>query len=181
MFVYTGPELDKQKLNELIYTRVDVPSIFNYPKNGLLPLQSILTAKQIKTPDSLKLDGDPVRRVLMRGSASKTTVGTVSCFRAFARQYYLNETKTKDSLEIPIFSHEDSVEPFSKGGDSGAIIISPTGQFVGLLTGGANSGTKGSDITFATPFEWVWKLVKQEFPEGTLSFDVSSFLADVQA
>ncbi|KAG9078854.1 hypothetical protein FRC06_008135 [Ceratobasidium sp. 370] len=41
-------------------------------------------------------------------------------------------------------------------------------------------GTGGSDITFATHFEWVWELVLKEFPGANLYFDdLGSFLADV--
>lgn len=40
----------------------------------------------------------------------------------------------------------------------------------GMLTGGTSQGTDGSDITFATLFEWVWDLVK-EFPGANLYFD----------
>ncbi|KAH9003693.1 hypothetical protein EDB86DRAFT_2268493 [Lactarius hatsudake] len=43
-----------------------------------------------------------------------------------------------------------------------------------------NEGTGGSHITFATPFVWVWDLVKEEFPGANLYFDnLQEFLADV--
>lgn len=72
---------------------------------------------------------------------------------------------------MPILSHEKESGTFSKGGDSGSFIVSARGECVALLTGGTNNGTDGSDITFATPFEWVWELVLKEFPGANLSFD----------
>jgi hypothetical protein len=81
---------------------------------------------------------------------------------------------------LPILSHENDSGTFSKGGDSGSLIVSAVGEFVALLTGGTNKGTDGSDITFATLFEWVWDLVKEEFPGANLYFDnLGEFLADV--
>ena len=59
-------------------------------------------------------------------------------------------------------------------------IVSALGEFVALLTGGTNKGTDGSDVTFATLFEWVWELVKDEFPGANLYFDdLEAFFADV--
>jgi hypothetical protein len=72
-----------------------------------------------------------------------------------------------ESLELLILSHENESGTFSKGGDSRSLIVSALGEFVDLLTGGTNKGTNGSDITFATLFEWVWELVLKEFSVPT--------------
>ncbi|KAH6906928.1 hypothetical protein BKA70DRAFT_382017 [Coprinopsis sp. MPI-PUGE-AT-0042] len=172
-----GPELDSSTLNELIYTRDDIPTIFKYPKNGLLPLRRILTANQIRNPDSLTLEGERIRRVIKRGSGSNTTVGTFTRFMAFRRKY--KNAGHVDSYEVAVFPHEDRKGPFSKGGDSGSIIVSPGGDYVALLTGGTNTIADSADITFATPFEWVWDLIKEEFPGANLNFQLPEFLADV--
>lgn len=97
---------------------------------------------------------------------------------SYVRKYF--PTGDVESLEVPILSHEHDNATFSKGGDSGSLIVSALGQFVALLTGGTNKGTDGSDITFATLFEWVWELVKDEFPGANLYFDdLEAFFADV--
>ena len=97
---------------------------------------------------------------------------------SFVRKYF--PTGNVESLEVPILSHEHDPGTFSKGGDSGSLVVSARGEFVALLTGGTSKGTDGSDITFATPFEWVWDLVKEEFPGASLYFDnLEEFLADV--
>lgn len=118
-----------------------------------------------------------MRRVLKRGFTTNTTVGTLTGFMSFVRQYV--PTGNMDSLEVAILHEQDS-GTFSKGGDSGSLIVSTTGEFCALLTGGTNNGTDSSDITYATLFDWVWALVKDEFPGANLDFDnLGEFLADV--
>ncbi|KIO23305.1 hypothetical protein M407DRAFT_214897 [Tulasnella calospora MUT 4182] len=173
-----GPELSPSKLKALMYERIDVPSEFKYPENGLLTLGGILTADQVNNPNTLNLQGDRIRRVLKRGFTTNTTVGTLTRFMSFVRKYFV--TGSMESLEVPILSHENDSGTFSRGGDSGSLIVSAVGEFVALLTGGTNKGTGGSDITFATLFEWVWGLVKEEFPGANLYFEnLEEFLADV--
>jgi len=163
-----------------MYDRVDVPSEFKYPVHGLLPLSGMLTADEINNPNSLNLQGDRIRRVIKRGFATNTTVGTLSKYMSFVRKYF--PTGNIESLELPILSHEDETGPFSKEGDSGSLIVSARGEFVGLLTGGSgsNEGADESDVTFVTLFEWIWKLVLDEFPGANLHFeDLEAFFADV--
>ena len=138
----------------------------------------MLTADQVNNPNTLNLQGDRIRRVLKRGFTTNTTVGTLTRFMSFVCKYFI--TGNMESLEVPILSHEHDSGAFSKGGGSGSLIVSATGEFVALLTSGANKGTDGSDVTFATLFEWVWELVKEEFPGANLYFDnLQEFLADV--
>lgn len=173
-----GPELSRSKLKALMYERDDVPSEFKYPDDGLLTLRGMFTAGQVNNPNTLNLEGDRIRRVLKRGFTTNTTVGTLTRFMSFVRKY--GAPSNMESLEVPILSHEHDSGTFSKGGDSGSLIVSPLGEFVALLTSGTNKGTDGSDITFATLFEWVWELVKEEFPGANLYFDdLKEFLADV--
>lgn len=170
--------MSEAKLKSLIYERVDVPSEFTYPENGLLTLGGILTADQINHPTNLNLQGDRVRRVLKRGFTTNTTVGTLSKFMSFVRQYF--PTGNIESLAIAILPHEQDSGTFSKGGDSGSLIVSTLGEFIALLTGGSNKGGDGSDITYGTLFEWVWELVKAEFPGADLYFNtLPEFLADM--
>lgn len=149
---------------------------FNYPEDGLLCLRGILTIEQVKNFDMTNLQGDPVRRVLKRGFATNTTIGTLTGYMSFVRKYF--PTGSLESIELPIIPHEHGTGTFSEGGDSGCIIVSPAGEYVSLLTGGTNKGTDGSDITYSTMFNWVWKLVLEEFPGANLYFeDMGAFLA----
>lgn len=170
--------MSASKLKALIYERVDVSSEFKYPDDGLLPLRGMLTADQVNNPTNLNLEGGRLRRVLKRGFTTNTTVGTLTKFMSFVRQYF--QTGNQESLEVAILSHEQDSGTFSKGGDSGSLIVSARGEFIALLTGGTNKGTDASDITYATLLEWVWELVKAEFPGANLYFDnLEEFLANV--
>ncbi|KAG8690111.1 hypothetical protein FRC11_013734 [Ceratobasidium sp. 423] len=172
-----GPEYSPSDLTSLLYERIDVPSEFKYPPDGLLHLRGMLKAEQVNNPNSLNLQGDLIRRVLKRGFTTNTTIGTLGKFQSFVRKYFLSGG-TLESIELPILSHENETGTFSKGGDSGALIVSPKGEFIGLLSGGTNKGTDGSDITYATLFDWVWDLVLEEFPGANLYWDdIVAFLA----
>lgn len=170
--------MSPSKLKSLMYERIDVPSVFKYPEDGLLRLRGMLTADQVNNPNSLNLQDDCVRRVIKRGFSTNTTVGTLNKFKSYARKYF--STGNIESLEIPILSHENDTGSFSRGGDSGSTIVTPIGEIVALLTGGPTSLTDSSDITYATLFEWIWELVLEEFPGANLYFDdLEAFLADV--
>ncbi|KAL1681242.1 hypothetical protein EV122DRAFT_275603 [Schizophyllum commune] len=138
---------------------------FIYPENGLLPLNGILSI-----PDIANTKMTPCR-VIKRGSTSGTTIGKLTGFLSTKRCYGLAGSFDSDEFAIypdPYF--------FSRGGDSGSIIVDDLGHYVGLLTSGLG-GTDTSDITFATPMDWVWKLIQQKFPGAELDFDLAKFMA----
>ena len=173
---FAGPELSGTTLKELMYERIDVPSEFKYPKDGLFELGGMVTADDIENPNSLDGRGDRTRRVLKRGWKTNTTVGNLPRFMSFVRKYYISGTL--ESLELAILPHESQIGPFSRGGDSGAVIVSATGEYVGILTGGTNKGTDGTDITYATLFVYIWALILAKFPGANLYFeDIKAFLA----
>jgi hypothetical protein len=162
----------------LMYDHIDMPSEFEYPEEGLLPVQGMLSAADINNPNSKNLEGERIRRVIKRGFTTNTTVGTLSRFMSHGRKYFA--TGNLDSVEVAILPHDNDSIAFSRGGDSGALIVDALGRFVALLTGGTNKGTDSSDITFATLMEWVWDLIKDKFPGADLYFDdLEGFLADV--
>lgn len=146
-----------------------MPSEFKYHEHGLLPLRNILTAKEVMNPNNKDSTGNPTRRVLKVGYMTGLTVGGLGKFKSFVRKYF--PTGNQDSVELPIFNHTGNSGSFSKGGDSGSLVIDIHGRPVALLTGESNTGTDGSDITYATPFEWIWQLVCREFPGAVLYFD----------
>lgn len=172
-----GPEYRPEALTKLLYERIDIKSEFKYPTDGLLKIRGMLTADDINKPNTLDSMGDRIRRVLKRGFKTNTTAGTLSGFMSFVRNYFGNGT-TEESLELSILPYESETGTFSKGGDSGATIVSPKGEFVGLLTGGTNKGTDGSDITYATLFVYIWELVLDKFPGANLYWDdIPAFMA----
>ena len=177
MVTLTGPEYEAGDFKRLMYERTDVPSDFKYPNYGLLQLRGMLTAEDIKNPSLSDEDGGRIRRVIKRGLATNITVGSLSRYMSFVRKYDIYGSGL-DSLELAILPHESQTGPFSRGGDSGALIVSAAGEFVGLLTSGTNKGTHGTDITYATLFKYIWDLVLVEYPGASLDFDdIEAFLA----
>ena len=167
-----------------MYDHIDAPSEFEYPAESLLPLRGVLTAADINGPNSKNLEGDRIRRVIKRGFTTNTTVGTLSRFMSHVRKYDLSGHM--DSVELAILPHDKDSRPFSRGGDSGSLVVDAHRRFAALLTGGAASDfsrkTDSFDITYATPMEWVWELIQDEFPGANLYFDdFDAFLSDVIA
>jgi hypothetical protein len=120
---------------------------------------------------------DRIRRVIKRGVATNATVGTLSSFMSHARRYSV--AGNTDSIEVAILPHDNASEPFSRGGDSGSLIIDAHGRAVAMLTSGTGK-TDSSDITFATLITWLWELIKAQFPGANFCFDdLEAFLSDV--
>ncbi|PPR01519.1 hypothetical protein CVT24_001889 [Panaeolus cyanescens] len=171
-----GPEISPQDFKRLMCEHINAPSEFEYPPHGLLHMTGTLTANDISSLDS-RSQGDPscIHRVIKRGFTTNTTVGTLSRFTSFVRKYTI--TGTLDSLELAILPHENATGAFSKGGDSGAMCVSATGAYVGKVSGGTSKGMDGSDITYATLFEYDWQRVLEEFPGASLYWDnIPAFL-----
>jgi len=61
---FPGTKIEAGKFMSRMYPRDDAPSKFDYPDDHLYKLQHILTAAQIKQPDSQNLKGNPVRYVI---------------------------------------------------------------------------------------------------------------------
>ncbi|KAH8980960.1 hypothetical protein EDB86DRAFT_3087553 [Lactarius hatsudake] len=156
-----GPEISSTKFKALMHDRIDVPSELN-----------------INNPNGKNLEGERIRRVIKRGFTTGTTIGTLSGFMSHVRKDLV--TGNLDSVEVAIIPHDNHSIPFSRGSDSGALIVDALGRFVALLTSGTNKGTGSSDITYATLMEWVLDLIKDKFPGANLYFDdLEGFLADV--
>jgi len=60
--------------------------------------------------------------------------------------------------------------PFSRDGDSGAIIVDALGKFVALLLGGTGH-TNSPDVTYGSPMHWLWEIIKAEFSGANLYWD----------
>lgn len=157
----------------LMYNQADDKLDFDYPVDRLLRLRGILTAHQISHPSGRDSENIPVRFVIKNGSTTGTTIGRMSRFESKVRLYDLTGNFT--STEAPVFPYGKNkyFGAFSRGGDSGVIVVGPNGEFVSLLTGGTGP-TDSSDITYTTPMHWVWDgVIKVKFPDAILYFDDS--------
>ncbi|KAJ7572147.1 hypothetical protein C8J56DRAFT_1009222 [Mycena floridula] len=148
-----GPEIPRDAFVAMMYNCID---------EGLLPVNDMLTASNIKNPNSKNLIRDHIRRVIKHGFTTKTTVGTLSGFMSHVR-WSISLGRHCDTIKMAILPHDKASRPFSKGGDSGSLIVDTLGRAVALFTGGAGV-SNSSDITFGTPMEWVWELIKDEYP-----------------
>jgi hypothetical protein len=149
-----------------MYPRTDAQSSFKYPAERLLKLKGILTEDHMRHPDTKDHDGENCLYVIKRGLTTLTTIGRATGILSYAREYFANQTH-RDSIEWAILPYDNDSGAFSKGGDSGSMIASGTGEFGGLLTGGS-SKTESSDITYATPMFWLWLIIKAKFPDANL-------------
>ncbi|KAK7470057.1 hypothetical protein VKT23_001495 [Stygiomarasmius scandens] len=164
-----GPEISPANFKKLMYDRFDDgPHEFVYPPEGLFELRGILTQEEIRTPNNKTPQGDPIRRVIKRGFTTLTTVGGLSGFLSHIRLYFA--TGNIDSVQVAIHPHNNGSGPFSRGGDSGSVIVDALGRFVALLTGGTGK-TDLSDITFGTPMYWLWPLILANFDGAKLYWD----------
>lgn len=157
----------------LMYPRDDAQPEFDYPVDRLFRLSGILTADQISQPSSKDLENNPVRYVIKHGYTTGTTIGRLTGFESKVRLYGLAGTFT--SVEAPVLPYGKNKHfgPFSRGGDSGAMVAGPKGEFASLLTGGTGP-TDSSDITYTTPMHWLWDdVIKRQFPGANLYFDDS--------
>jgi hypothetical protein len=150
---------------QLMYRRIDAAHDFEYPEERLLKLQDILSAKEMRSPNNKDRNGDPMRLVMKRGLTTLTTVGRLSGFESHIRRYF--GQVSCDSVEVAIHPYDNKSGPFSRGGDSGSIIVDARGKFVALLTAGTGSNNS-SDITFGSPMYWVWENIKAQFPGADL-------------
>lgn len=148
----------------MMYSRTDGQSSFKYPAERLLKLSAILTEDHMRHPNTKDHDGENCLYVIKRGLTTLTTIGRATGSFSYAREYFTNQTH-RDSIEWIILPYDNDSGAFSKGGDSGSMIATGTGEFGGLLTGGSGK-TESSDTTYATPMFWLWPIIKARFPNA---------------
>lgn len=166
----TGPQTNIKDFNKVVDLGRDGPcgdKEFDYPLDGFLHVQGIVPSHAIGPTTTA--EPQPARRVLKRGKATGLTWGNQSSYKSYVRYY--DHLEPSSSIEMPILRHENASAGFSQGGDSGSAVLTPRGEICGLLTRGSLSVSDSADVTYATPFAWIWELVKQEFPEASLDFD----------
>ena len=164
--LFLGTEIESGKFVNKMYPRTDVQSSFKYPAERLLELSSILAEDRMRHPDTGDNDREKCLYVIKRGLTTLTTIGRTTQFLSSAREYFSNQTH-RDSTEWAILPYNNESGAFAKRGDSGSIIVSGTGEFGGLLTGGSGK-TESSDITYSTPMFWLWPIIEAKFPNANL-------------
>jgi hypothetical protein len=148
--------------------RTDYTTSFEYPLHRLLKLQDPIPEDVLHNPDILNQDGNPCLFVIKNGNSTGVTIGRATGIFSYVREYFNNGTH-QTSMEWAILPYDQKSGVFSGPGDSGSIIVDSRGRIGGLLTGGAGK-TEDSDITYATPFFWLFSRIKNNgFPNAHLS------------
>ena len=112
----------------------------------------------MRHPDMLDSDGERCLLVIKKGNTTGLTIGRAIGIFSCVREYFSDGTN-QTSREWSILPYGNKSGVFSEAGDSGSIIADTRGRIGGLLTGGA--GKAGStDITYATPFFWLFECIK---------------------
>ncbi|KAF8992685.1 hypothetical protein BDQ17DRAFT_1253700, partial [Cyathus striatus] len=154
-----GPELTTFRFTSLMY-----PYKFTYPKYShgrLFPILCIVPEDELTRPKPNDKSEPSSNRLIKNGGRTKTTIGCGNGIKSFVREQW-NGTK-HTSLEFAILSREIHTA-FSDRGDSGSIIVDNEGRAAAFLIGGCGY-EESADITYGTPFEWLLKRIKVQFPD----------------
>lgn len=140
-----------------------LPLSFEYPYDRLFPIQGIVPEEELTRARAYDPYGMPFDCFFIKnGCGTKTTIGRASGIKSFVRDI-LPDGNEITSMELAILGR-DKYESFSGRRDSGAIIVDEQGRIVALLTGGTG-GDDDIDITYGTPFEWLWERIRARFPD----------------
>ena len=137
------------------------PHSFEYPGNRLLKCFGMVSDKEMYKPDPRTQDqnNDATIMVLMNGNTSRLSVGRLNTIRPFIRTYFEGILGAV-SREIAVLPRTSESGPFSKRGDSGALVVDAKGRLCGVLTGG--DGTSDLfDITFLTSINFIYERLQQ--------------------
>ena len=152
----------------MMYPHPQTREIFEYPLDRLLKLQDILKEDEMRHPDMLDRDGERCLLVIKNGAATGLTIGQATGIFSYVREYFTDGTN-QTSIEWAILPYDHKSGVFSAAGDSGSIIADTYGRIGGLLTGGTGNA-KSTDITYATPFFWLFQRIKANgFPNAHLN------------
>ncbi|EWG40802.1 hypothetical protein FVEG_15178 [Fusarium verticillioides 7600] len=120
---------------------------------------------EIRFPNeaSRSLENQRAMVVAKFGRSTSLTFGVANEVKSVCRMPVLG--KEFISEEWCILGHKkrgQRRQPFSEDGDSGSCILDMYGRVGGMLTGGKPAQKDDSDISYATPIDWLLKDIKQE-------------------
>jgi hypothetical protein len=118
-----------------MYPRTDAQSGFKYPAERLLELRDIFTEDRMRHSDTKDHNGENCFYVIKHGLTTLTTIGRATGFFSHACEYFANQTH-RDSIKWATLPYDNDSGALSKGGGSGSIIASGTGEVGGSLLAG---------------------------------------------
>ncbi|KAF5971850.1 tripeptidyl-peptidase I [Fusarium coicis] len=112
---------------------------------------------------SRSLENERAMVVVKFGRTTGLTFGVANEVKSVRRMLWLGYEVI--SQEWCILGHKKKGQcrqPFSAEGDSGSCILYMYGRIGGMLTSGKPTGNHESDVSYATPIEWLLKDIKQK-------------------
>lgn len=150
-----------------MYPHPTARTSFKYPRGRLLQLRDVIKENELHHPTMLDANGEECFLVVKSGNGTGVTLGRATGIMSFVREYF-EDGAHETSRELAIYPYGNKEGAFSAQGDSGSIITDGKGCIVGLLTGGAGQ-TDSTDVTYATPFYWLFdECIKADFPNAHL-------------
>ncbi|KAH8989861.1 hypothetical protein EDB86DRAFT_3104234 [Lactarius hatsudake] len=152
-----------------MYPNAMARTSFQYPYDHLLQLQGVVEEDELRHPTMLNTNGEACIIVVKSGNSTGVTISRATGIMSFVCENFKDGTH-KTSMELPIYPYSQKDGAFSTPGDSGSIIADGKGRIVGLLTGGAGkTDSTKSDVTYASPFFWVFdERIKASFSDANL-------------
>ena len=149
-----------------MYPHPTARTSFKYPRGRLLQFRGVIKEHELRHPTMLDRNGEECLLVIKNGKGTGVTIGRATGIMSFVREYFEDGTHGT-SMELAIYPYGHGDGAFSAPGDSGSIVVDGKGRIVGLLTGGAGM-TDSTDVTYATPFYWLFERIKEHFPNAHL-------------
>jgi hypothetical protein len=158
--IHLGTQISFIEFTSLMSPNARDAHCFEYPDDRLLEISGTIPDEEMRRPTTLDEDGVPCLKVIKRGNSTGVTVGRANDVFSYARNYENDDGRPKTSKGWAILPFGKNYGPFSEKGDSGSVIVDGCGRIGGLLTSGAGArATRSSDITYATPINFLLKLI----------------------
>ncbi len=140
------------------------------PSDIGLQARGIVQPEDVRNPKHRDDNDEPCLFVIKNGRTSGTTLGRATGLESFTRtfdEYGIKQTSTEIAIVSYGRAKGHSGEPFSRKGDSGSIVLDRAGRILGMVTGGAGNADS-MDISYATPYGYLDKKIREAFPKSFL-------------
>ncbi|KAL1940216.1 hypothetical protein VTO73DRAFT_9168 [Trametes versicolor] len=157
--VNLGNQFTVSQLEDKFWPTVAIREDRTIPADLQLPIHAVLPRRLVMNPDTEDKNGEPLYIVAKYGNTTKLTLGNYSGMDAYVCTEFGAESR-----ECVIYNGKGAGD-FSAKGDSGSLIFRGDGVGVAMLHSGMPRG-RHSHVTYAAPLWWVFKLVREEYPDA---------------
>jgi len=149
-----------------MFPQAEARDSLKYPRSGFLELRDVVKEDELGRQTVLDTNGEECITVVKNGNATGVTIGRGSGIESFVREYDDNGIRST-SMQVAIYPYGQKDDAFSAPGDSGSVVVDGKGGIVGVIIGGAGQADS-TDVTYLSPFYWVWERIKAVFPDAHL-------------